>query len=388
MPKGTVLLTGATGALGGEILSHLVNEDYRVVALVRSDNNEHAQTRLPGYNSSQVIAIRGDITDPHCGISDIDYELWKNEINSIIHCAASISFSDGVAADQANINGVRHALDLADLLGVRDFRHVSTTYIAGDASIFCEDNLLVGQSWRNVYENSKYLGEILVRAWGQNSIRRYTILRPSILLGRENGTTPTFDAYYGYFRPISYLANQMRRKVQKGDSLPDGVSVHEDGWVKLPIVLTANPTSTLNLISIDWVAEMITTLQVERSMNKCFHFAHPEPPLVRDVINWSLAALKVDGVIVAKDEIEAKKEKLQQAPRLSNLQKKIIDPVVAQFSPYTSHGPNFETTVTSLSIGRKYRPPRAIDEMYLREMMLFAEDANWGEVIKTIPELV
>lgn len=387
MPKGTVLLTGATGALGGEILSHLVKEGYRVVALVRADNSEQAQARLSRHDPRRVIAIRGDITDPHCGISDVDQKLWRNEIHSILHCAASISFTDALEANRANINGVRHALDLADLLGVHDFRHVSTTYLAGDATFFDETELLVGQSWRNAYEESKHVGETLVRAWGQDTTRRYTILRPSILLGREDGTTPTFDAYYGYFRPISYLANQMRRKAERGSQLPGGVFVNEDGWVNLPIILTANPTSTLNLISIDWVAEMITAFQVERPMNKCFHFAHPEPPLVRDVIRWSLDALKVKGVLVVDNEVEATAKKFRLSPRLAKLQKMVIDPAVAQFLPYTTHGPNFGTTMTSLALGRKYRPPRLIDQVYLTEMMRFAEDANWGEVDKRIPEL-
>lgn len=388
VPKGTILLTGATGALGGEILSRLVKEGYRVVALVRADNNEHAQSRLASHDSRRVTAIRGDITDPHCGISDVDQNLWKNEIGSIIHCAASISFTDTEKTSSANLNGVRHALDLADLLGVFDFRHISTTYVAGDADTFSEADLLVGQSWRNPYENSKYLGETLVRAWGQDRLRRYTILRPSILVGREDGTTPTFDAYYGYFRPLASLANQMRRKARKGDKLPDGVSVGKNGWVNLPLVLTASLDSTLNLISIDWVADMIAALQVEPAMNRCFHLAHSEPPMVRDVIRWSMAALKIRGFVVAGDEAQAEEGKSQQSPLLSQLQKRRVDPASNQFLPYTTHGTRFGTMVTELALGRKYRAPRTVGRVYLGQMMKFAEEANWGEVTRKVSEPV
>ena len=118
---------------------------------------------------------------------------------------ASVSFSDKKANYAANVEGVRNVLELADVLNVPQLTHVSTAYIAGNASTFSENDLpsvILKYRPRNIYEETKRIGESMVRAWGlRNNYLRYTIVRPSILIGREDGTSPTFDAYYKYLKP-------------------------------------------------------------------------------------------------------------------------------------------------------------------------------------------
>ena len=74
-----MLLTGATGFLGGEVLARLLERGERpVYALVRAPNEEEADARLrvvvesllrdPGSRAKRAIAIAGDVTNPGLGM--------------------------------------------------------------------------------------------------------------------------------------------------------------------------------------------------------------------------------------------------------------------------------------------------------------------------------
>jgi thioester reductase-like protein len=182
----SILLTGATGALGSMLLQRLSREGYEVVCLVRAKSRNEAGARIRAIVGDRinVKAVRGDITEPRCGISDTDRELLVGRVKRILHCAASINFQDKNATQLANIAGVMHMLELTDLLGASHVLHVSTAYVIGDAPYLAERSLAVGQRWRNPYEESKFAGESLVRGWEhKRDGRRFTIFRPSVLIG-------------------------------------------------------------------------------------------------------------------------------------------------------------------------------------------------------------
>ena len=90
------------------------------------------------------------------------------KIGEIVHGAATVSFSLGLDASRAmNVEGTRQILQFAALCqargGLRRLSHISTAYVAGEHSgCFSEDDLDVGQSFRNGYERSKFEAERLV----------------------------------------------------------------------------------------------------------------------------------------------------------------------------------------------------------------------------------
>ncbi|HET8580975.1 MAG TPA: SDR family oxidoreductase [Candidatus Paceibacterota bacterium] len=377
----TVLLTGATGALGSVLLERLTRKGYRVICPVRTSPGQHPSERIRGYQRDQVIAIRGDITASQCGVSESDIAQWKNEIDSFIHNAASISFTKPDETNRTNIGGVVNALELAERLGIRQFRHISTAYIAGTADAFTEDDLLIGQQWRNGYEHTKYVGETMVQAWGLNHPDlRYEIYRPSILIGEKDGTTRTWDAYFGYFKPIAQTA---RTLVSRTTGLPPGAGRTHDGSIGLPIALIASPATTLNLVPISWAADMIASRIGMEAANSRFHFVHSHPPRVQDVIRWSLEALGVSGVSVVGTEQERHSFIALQHPLIRKLQRQ-VDRILSQYAPYTTHEARFSSVVTSLKMGDDFRAPPAIDRDYLHRLMRYATDSDWG-ALKTVP---
>ena len=212
-----VFLTGATGFLGMEILARLLERGDHVFALVRAANQTEADKRIHGvlatlYDEpdeyvSQVTALPGDVTQPLLGLGD-NYTPTTKQVGYVIHCAASISFT--LPLDEArtiNVDGTRAVIDfarVAELQGaLRQFIHVSTAFVGGrHRGVFHEDQLDVGQEFRNTYEQTKWEGERLLHKAAADLPT--TLVRPSIVMGDSNtGWTPTFNVLYGPLRAFS-----------------------------------------------------------------------------------------------------------------------------------------------------------------------------------------
>jgi thioester reductase-like protein len=244
-----VLLTGATGFVGIELLArYLQLTDRDVVVLIRARDDEHARERLEetllcAFGTARpylhrVRALAGDITHEGLGLDpDVALDVAAS-VSEIVHGAASVSFELPLGASLIiNVEGTRRMLAFAELCalegGLRRFTYVSTAYVAGmHRGRFSEDDLDVGQRFRNPYEQSKYEAEHVVR---EASARLpITVVRPSIIVGdRDSGWTASFNVLYW---PLRALA--------KG-SYP---------------VLPARASAPVDVVSVDYVADAIVAL--------------------------------------------------------------------------------------------------------------------------------
>jgi thioester reductase-like protein len=246
--SGAVLLTGATGFLGMDTLDRLIERDTQeIVVLVRASEQAGAQERVDGvlarlYDepppaAARVRAVRGDLLEPGLGLSAADRERLIGSVESIVHCAASISFD--LPLDEAraiNVDGVARVLELAREIAaggsLRRFVHVSTAYVSGrHAGEFSEDDLDVGQEFRNTYEQSKNEAERLLR---QATDLPLAVARPSIVVGhRKSGWTPVFNVLYWPMR--AFERGLLKEVPAREDSIVDFVPVDyvTDGIVAL-----------------------------------------------------------------------------------------------------------------------------------------------------------
>jgi thioester reductase-like protein len=195
---GAVFLTGATGFVGGEILNRfLQDEGRRVYALVRASDDDSAAARLQRHD--RLTAVAGDIERPGLGLDSRTADRLADEVTTVVHCAASVSFSMGLAESRrANVAGTRHVLELAqDCRHLDRMTYISTAYVSGEPNgLFREDQLDVGQRFRNSYERSKFEAERMIRKHGDGLPLQ--ILRPSIVVGdSRTGRTSAFNVLYG-----------------------------------------------------------------------------------------------------------------------------------------------------------------------------------------------
>ena len=238
---GDVLLTGATGFVGRELLRRLLERDDRNVhALVRADDDEAAAERLPEHERLRVWAA--DLERPGLGLDAARADQLAERSSTVIHCAASVSFSLGLAESRrVNVEGTARVAELAERCAARGgldrLSYVSTAYVAGaHRGDFGEDDLDVGQSFRNPYERSKFEAERLLRDYfGHLPLQ---ILRPSIVVGdSRTGWTSSFNVLYPPLRafgrgairalparrsspvdvvPVDYVADSVERLSREG----------------------------------------------------------------------------------------------------------------------------------------------------------------------------
>jgi thioester reductase-like protein len=195
---GAVLLTGATGFVGREILSRFLERDDRhVFALVRAENDDEAAGRLPAHE--RLSAVAGDIEREDLALAGGSSERLRREVTTVLHCAASVSFDMPLEESRSvNVEGTRRMMNFArSCPRLERFSYVSTAYVAGEpGGLFREDELAVGQSFRNPYERSKFEAELAVRSEGADL--PVQILRPSIIVGDSGtGRTSSFNVLYG-----------------------------------------------------------------------------------------------------------------------------------------------------------------------------------------------
>jgi thioester reductase-like protein len=229
-PDGAVLLTGATGFLGAELLvAYLERTDRRIYALVRGASERDAAARIErtlrglfgaGHPyGERVAAVRGDLTRTRLGLGRRG-EALAERVSEIVHGAASVSFGNDLPTARAtNLEGTRRVLEFAERSqergGLRRFTYISTAFVAGEhAGCFSEDDLDVGQRFRNPYEQSKFEAECLVTQWRERL--PVTVVRPSIVVGeRDTGWTASFNVLYWPLRAFSrgaYAAVPARRE--------------------------------------------------------------------------------------------------------------------------------------------------------------------------------
>jgi long-chain acyl-CoA synthetase len=238
---GAVLLTGATGFVGREILSRFLERgDRHVFALVRAENDDRAAERLP--LDDRLTAVAGDIEERELGLSGQARELLRREVSTVLHCAASVSFDLPLAESRGvNVEGTRRVLEFArSCERLERLSYVSTAYVAGEpGGLFREDELAVGQRFRNPYERSKFEAELALRSEGSDLPLQ--ILRPSIVVGDSStGRTSSFNVLYGPLKafargavpaiparrdspvdivPVDYVADRVHELASRG---PDG----------------------------------------------------------------------------------------------------------------------------------------------------------------------
>jgi thioester reductase-like protein len=238
---GAVLLTGATGFVGTEILSRFLERGGRhVFALVRAANDEEAAGRLPAH--PRLTAVAGDIEEDGLGLSAESRRRLSGEVTTVVHCAASVSFEMPLDESRhVNVEGTRRMIGLArSCRRLERFTYVSTAYVAGEPGrLFREDELAVGQRFRNAYEQSKFEAELALRREGAGLPLQ--ILRPSIVVGdSRTGRTSAFNVLYGPLKafargaipaiparrgapvdivPVDYVADRVHELATHG---PDG----------------------------------------------------------------------------------------------------------------------------------------------------------------------
>jgi NAD(P)-dependent dehydrogenase (short-subunit alcohol dehydrogenase family) len=222
-----------------------------------------------GALSGRVHVVTGDLREPLLGIDRDALETLQGSIDHFFHVAAlyDMTASESSNAD-VNVAGTAHAVEVARVLEVKHFHHVSSIAVAGSyKGLFSESMFDVGQKLPSPYHRTKFEAERIVREQPHVPWRIY---RPGIVVGdSRTGEMDKIDGPYYFFKSIQRL----------GRVVPE--------WVPL-VGLDLGKT---NIVPVDWVADALDHLAHKKSLDGAtFHLVDPEGQRVDAVINGLAAA--------------------------------------------------------------------------------------------------
>ena len=189
-PGSNVLITGATGLIGGEIVRRLAEGGTGTVwTLVRPKLGEGPSERLRrrlarsgNGEPGRVRAVSGDVTLPGWGLKAEDARDVAERADWIIHVAADTAFGSRGDTARTNVESVRQLIGLAR--GCRrapKVAYMGTATSVGDVKDRCVDEAEGGRSYarhHNEYTQSKAIAEELLAASGLPAVT----LLPTIVL--------------------------------------------------------------------------------------------------------------------------------------------------------------------------------------------------------------
>lgn len=324
-PRLRVLLTGATGFLGKEILAQAASDRQieEVVCVVRPETIRDPRTRevvkvlTPSERGAELLKrlhiggaaarkyrfVAGDIERPGFGLAAAERARLGSSLTHVVHCAASVSFDDSYENSfRANVLGCRNALDFSLAVqrakGSKLIAHlaIETSYIHGrrKRSIAQENALEFPRHfYNNFYELTKAMASIETdRALVESGLRVAQLL-PSIVIGQSRtgnnrGDTKVVNA------PINAFGRAKEALAGLSDESPaDRLKARAIGW--LATSFPADRSAELNLVPVDRVAAgILAALRTPEAIGARIHLATDNRIKSEDVVRITHEELGVN----------------------------------------------------------------------------------------------
>ncbi|UII27306.1 NAD-dependent epimerase/dehydratase family protein [Fulvivirga maritima] len=172
-----ILVTGANGLVGSYVCRMLLQRNMPFIGLVR----ETSDLSLLNDIKDSIQLEYGDLRNPQ------ELEPIINKVNTIIHCAAIVSYSpkEKDKIYRVNVEGTENLVNLSLAANIEYFIHLSSVAAIGrskPSGTINESEKWDNGAWSTRYAETKYQAELEVYrgiAEGLNAV----ILNPSLILG-------------------------------------------------------------------------------------------------------------------------------------------------------------------------------------------------------------
>jgi nucleoside-diphosphate-sugar epimerase len=161
-PLPSLLITGAGGFLGKHLLAKLDPAKYQTLYCL---THKRENVRLPEPTPANIKVVEGDL------LNASSYESCLEQVDTVIHLAALTGKADPEDYFKVNAYGTMLLLDRCKQAGVKNFLFISSIAVS------------FKNKYRYFYAQSKEEAENYVKNSGLN----YTILRPTMIMGKGSG---------------------------------------------------------------------------------------------------------------------------------------------------------------------------------------------------------
>lgn len=196
--SGKILVTGATGFVGAEIVKQLVDQGKQVKALCRQASNRRFLAAYEG----RFEWVFGDVND----IPSL--EAAFDEVSHVYHSAAMISFdpSEKFKMFKVNIEGTANLVNMALDKRIEKFVHVSSVSAFGRYDI--QKDIDEEMKWEENDENTNYAiakHRSELEVWrGKEEGLNMVITNPSTILGYGDWTQGSSQIFKNVYDSIPF----------------------------------------------------------------------------------------------------------------------------------------------------------------------------------------
>lgn len=160
--KPSLLITGAGGFVGTQLLAHLDTSGYQFIYCLDLKREDIRLPDLPGQERNKITTIQGDL------LNTSTYESILEQVDTVIHLAAVTGKVNPRDYFKINAYAVMLLLDRCKKAGVKHFLFFSSIAVT------------FKNKYRYFYAQSKEQAEDYVKTSGL----KFTILRPTMIIGK------------------------------------------------------------------------------------------------------------------------------------------------------------------------------------------------------------
>jgi len=371
----TIFLTGATGLVGGHLLARMLHQDKtaRIVALVRSDSENHARQRLENAvkrlglelsdeDFERIQLVVGDITEDKLGISTEEYDELARQVTHVIHSAASVEFTLSLEeVRKVNTEGTKTIMAFAKRANAMGslckVAYISTAYVSGmQTGRILEDSDHEPTEFSNTYERAKYEADSYVRSLMAEL--PIMVFRPSIIVGdSQNGRTSRFNVLY-----------PMTRLLCKGDLR----------------FIPGSADTKLDVVPVDFVADAIHHIFFRTDgVGKVYNLTSgADAPTLREVTEEALSQFRIFAGVASSSRPRFIRPTLYRMSKnfLDTRQRRLCQSMEI-FEPYLMVQRTFDNSNTRQALeGSGIVIPRFAE--YGKIILRYAVETNWGKQLR------
>ena len=261
-------VTGATGFIGRHLVERLLEREGEIHVLVRPGSREKLDRLIERWGSAasdRVRAVEGDLAKPRLGLDDDAVSGLRDAgIDHFFHLAAIYDLTADAERNRiANVDGTRHAVELANAVQAGCLHHTSSIAAAGKyKGLFREDYFDEGQRLDHPYHRTKFESEKIART--QSSVP-WRVYRPAIVVGHsQTGEMDKIDGPYYFFTAIKKLRHWL------------------PGW--FPLI--GPEFGYTNIVPVDFVAAAMDHIAHQPDLDgRAFHLTAPRSQRSGEVMN-------------------------------------------------------------------------------------------------------
>jgi len=278
----TYFVTGATGFIGRYLVERLLDRDGRIYVLVREGSQARMDELIEDWDAAdRITKVVGDLQEPNLGISDEQIAELKGNVDHFFHLAAMYDMTaDDELNETLNVQGTRHAVELANAIDAGIFHHTSSVAAAGlYKGLFREDMFDEGQKLPSAYHRTKFESEKIAREEVKGAWRVY---RPGIVVGdSRTGEMDKIDGPYYFFKAIQRLRH----------FLPE--------WFPL----LGPELGYTNIVPVDYVAAAMDHIAHQPDLDgQAFHLTSPKSQRSGEVLNEFAKAAHAPQMVMRIDK--------------------------------------------------------------------------------------